>query len=151
MDSAPTPGSTTYVWPTDLLADLKVHKDDLGVVATAPISLPVCGPKPKVYLPLQIGLPNSQGSTPHPQAVLLSDVELSEVYVTIAMLGPDGQRARVLKQNKALGYGDYPAEVGITIPLPDVKAKGVYLVEVAATLRPGGSSNLSFCVYQGGD
>ena len=151
MDSAQPPGSTSYIWPTDVLAALNAHKSDLGVVAAAPTSLSTCGSKPQVYLPLRIGPTTSAGSTPHPQAVLLSDVELSEVYVTVAMLGPDGQRTRVIKRNKPLGYGDYPAEEGITVPLPEITTKGVYLVEVAATLRPGGSSNLSFCVYQGGD
>jgi len=151
MDSAPPSGTTVYAWPTDILAALNVHKDDLGVVAAARTSLSICGSKPEIYLPVRIGLPGTPAAAPHPQAVLLSDVELSEVYVTASTLGPDGKRLRVIKQNKALGYGDYPAETGIAIPLPDLKSKGLYLVEIAATLQSGGSSNLRMCVYQGGD
>jgi hypothetical protein len=151
MDSAPPPGRSAYIWPTDVLAALDVHKSNLGVVASSSTSLSACGVKSQVYLPLRIGPISATGSTSHPQAVLLSDVELSEVYVTVVILGPDGQRTRVIKRNKPLGYGDYPAEVGVIVPLPELTSKGVYLVEVAATLRPGGSSNLSFCVYQGGN
>jgi hypothetical protein len=151
MDSSPPAGSRGYVWPTNILTALKIRRDDLGVVASAETSLSACGPKHEIYLPLRIGASAAGGSKQNLQVALLSDVELSEVYVTVSMLGPDGRPARVLRRNKPLGYGDYPAEVGINVPLTEVKARGIYLVETAATLQPGGSSNLRFCMYQGGD
>lgn len=149
MDALRSPGATSYSWPTDVLAALKVGKPDLGVVAMT--NALAGGTKRQVYLPLRIGPPSSPGRAPNRQIILWSDTELSEVYLSVALVEPGGRSQPYLRQNKALGYGFYPAGRGITVALPEMKTKGIYRVEVGATLRQGGSSTASFWLYQSGE
>lgn len=146
MDSNRPTGTTTYDWPTDVLAGLNVSKADLGVVAT--VSLAVAGSTQDVYLPLRVGTASTPAGAATVQLVLVSDVELSEVYVSVEALGPDGRPARSIRKAEALGYGDYPAERGIPIKLTDVGTAGLYQLDIAATLVSGGSTNLRFWFYQ---
>jgi hypothetical protein len=148
MDALRPPGATSYSWPTDVLAALKVGKTDLGVVAMTDVL--VGGTKHQMYLPLRISQA-STGRTPNRQIILWSDTELSEVYLSVVFVEPGGRSQPYLRQNKALGYGFYPAGRGITVALPEMKTKGIYRVEVGATLRQGGSSTASFWLYQSGE
>ncbi len=148
MDSIRPPGTSAYDWPTDVLAALKVTKTDLGVVATA--SLPVAGSAQDVYLPLRIGTASTPTKTGAVELILVSDVELSEVYVSVALLGPDGRPVRTILKNEVLGYGDYPAQRGIPVSLTNLGAAGLYQVDIGATLVSGGSANLRFRLYQDG-
>lgn len=148
MDSTRPPGADTYDWPTDVLAAIHLTKADLGVVAT--VSLPVAGAAQEVYLPLRIGARSAARQLRAVQLIVISDVELSEVYVSMALLGTDAQPVRIIRKNQALGYGDYPAQAGIPINLTDLGVAGLYQVDIGATLVSGGSANLRFRFYQGG-
>ena len=148
MDSTRSPGAGAYDWPTDVLAALHLSKADLGIVAS--VSLPVGGAARAVYLPLRIGAPSATRQARAVQLILVSDVELSEVYVSMVLLGTDGQPVRTLRKNEALGYGDYPAQRGIPITLTDLSVDGLYQIDIGATLVSGGSANLRFRFYQGG-
>jgi hypothetical protein len=149
MDSTRPPGASAYDWPTDVLAGLHLSKVELGVVAT--VSLPVGGAAQDVYLPLRIGAPVAMRQARAVQLILVSDVELSEVYVSMMLIGTDGQPVRTIRKNEALGYGDYPAQGGIPIILTDLGVAGLYQIDIGATLVSGGSANLRFRLYKGGE
>jgi len=148
MDSVRPVGTSVYDWPTDVLAALKVTKADLGVVATA--LLPLAGGAQDFYVPLRVGASSAAAKGGPVQLVVVSDVELSEVYVSVSLLAPDGQPLRTIRKNERLGYGDYPAERGIPINLSSLGAAGLYQVDIGATLVSGGSANLRFRFYHGG-
>ena len=69
--------------------------------------------------------------------------ELSELYVTLAQVGPDGRNVRVLTSDEPLRYGYYPAETRIRVPLPALDRPGLYRLQLGATLRRGGSTTRS--------
>jgi hypothetical protein len=123
-----------------------MHKPDLGVVAK--VSMQLADSERDVYLPVQISS-SSPGVPGKYDLVLLSDQELSEVYLSLTELGTDGKPDRVLRKNTPLGYGFYPAQRAIHFGLPEVARRGLYLVTAAATLRAGGSYRLQFwfCHY----
>ena len=148
MDSIRPPGTNSWDWPTDVLAALNVGKADLGVIATA--SLPLGGGAQDVYLPLRIGPSSAPPKANAVELILVSDVELSEVYVSVALLGPDGRPLRTIRKSEALGYGDYPAQRGIPVSLKNLGAAGFYQVDIGATVASGGSANLRFRLVQGG-
>jgi len=147
MDTVRPPGTNSFSWPADILAGLNIRKPDLGVVASA--SMRVGDTEREVYLPVRIG-PSSQAPPGKHDVVLLSDQELSEVYLTLTELGLDGRPNRVLRRNAPLAYGFYPAQRAIHFGLPEISGRGVYLLTAAATLRSGGSYRLQFWFYDDG-
>jgi hypothetical protein len=146
MDTLRPPGIGSFSWPANVLAGLNVRKSDLGVVAR--VSMQVGDTEREVYLPVRIGSSNS--ATGKYDLVLFSDQELSEVYVTLTELGPDGRPAHVLRRNAPLAYGFYPAQRGIHFGLTEVADRGLYLLAAGATLRSGGSYKLQFWFYHDG-
>jgi hypothetical protein len=79
--------------------------------------------------------------------ILLPSGELSEVFISLAHVGTDGDPDRYVKKDAPLGYGYYPADRGITIPIPELPIPGVYFMEIGATLRETGSSTTRFWFY----
>jgi hypothetical protein len=147
MDTALSSGVGAYSWPTNVLAALGVRKSDLGVVAR--VFMPVGDSEREVYLPLRVGVSQAPADGKY-DLVLLSDQELSEVFITLTGLGPDGKQARILRRNTPLGYGFYPAQRPIHVTLPEVVDKGLYVLAAGATLRSGGSYTLRFWFYHDG-
>lgn len=147
MDTVRPQGSGTFSWPANMLAGLNIRKPDLGVVAR--VSMRVGDAERDVYLPVRIGSA-SPAKPPKYDVVLLSDQELSEVFLTLTQLGTDGRPERVLRKNAPLGYGFYPAQRGIHFGLPEVTARGFYIMTAAAVLRSGGSYRLQFWFYDDG-
>jgi hypothetical protein len=146
MDTAKAPGPGLYTWPTDVLAGLGIGKTDLGVVVRT--SMPLEGADRDVYLPAIVGSrPLTAGKY---DLVLLSDQELSEVFITLSILGLDGRPVRVLRKNAPLNYGFYPAQRAIHLGLPEVAEKGMYLLAAGATIRSGGSYTLRCWFYHDG-
>ncbi len=137
MDSLRPAGSTSYVWPMDLLAALKPRKNDLGIVAWTPYQ--VGNTKRDVYLPLRIKREGTAGKPHDYQLVLLPGVELAEVFISLAPVKRDGSLEAFLINGQALGYGSYPAGRGITIPISKPKMPGIYYLEIGAKLRASGS------------
>jgi hypothetical protein len=148
MDTTRPPGDTSYQWPTHLLRTLGLRRTDLGVLGWT--SLPVGGPPHDVYIPLRIQAPDSASPARRIQMVILAGVELNEVYVSLVPVREDGSAGTYLQRDQPLKYGYYPADRGVRIPLPVIERPGVYLVEVGATLRSGGSSTTRFWLYHSG-
>jgi hypothetical protein len=149
MDALRAAGADSWLWPTDILKVLGIDKTSLGVVATT--TVPLNGIDRAVYLPLRISAKGTtQPSRPY-EILLRSDVELSEVFVSIAELDKQGKPISYLRQNKPLLYGIYPAERGIPVAIgaSELREGAIYQVDVGATLRTGGSANTKFWIYGG--
>lgn len=150
MDASRAAGEDSWLWPTDVLTALGIDPTGLGLLAST--TIPLNGVDRVIYLPLQIST-NGAAQAPHPFKLLLrSDVEMSEVFISIAELDQQGKPITFVRQNKPLLYGIYPAERGIPVYLgpAELRQSTIYQVEVGATLRTGGSANIRFWIY-GGD
>jgi hypothetical protein len=92
----------------------------------------------RVFLPVMVDPAGVlSGSDTH--LIVLSELELSEVYVAIERVATNGSmEARPIRARRALGYGVYPAQESIDIALPEVKSKGTYAVDISSSLDDGG-------------
>ena len=148
METARPAVTTSYNWPTDVLRALDIANADIGVVATT--SMQVGAESRAVVVPLRISqLKPAQRSTRYRVTVWPSQ-ELKDVFVTVALLGPDGKPKTYVQRDENIAFGFYPAERGIEIPLKALTARGVYLVRVGATLTSGGSATEQFTLYHAG-
>ncbi len=147
MDTVRPAGDSSFDWPTDLLAELRIPRQDLGVVALA--MTPVSGAEREVYLPLRI----AQGSPPARSGsyrlAILPGTELGEVYVTLARV-TEPSRTR-LKDGEPLGYGYYPANRPFEITVTGLDAKGFYQLTIGATLKGGGATTTDAWFYHPGN
>ncbi|MHA4808846.1 hypothetical protein ACX0G9_12100 [Flavitalea flava] len=149
MDTFQPAGSGSFNWPSNILASLNILPGDIGVLGLTRYA--VGQMEQDVYLPLRI---KQQGSYIHSgtyKLVLLPGVELSEVYISMALTDPDGQPRQFIKDGEKLGFGYYPAERGIEIPVSGLKGKGTYFMEIGATLRSGGTSTIELWFYKATD
>jgi hypothetical protein len=94
MDTLRPPKITTYNWPSDILGRLDLSRAELGMLAWTETEYPVAGVKHRIYLPLRVtkqqplshdsSEQETKGITEAYKVLLLSDVELDEVYVTLS-------------------------------------------------------------------
>ena len=136
MDTEQPPGTRVYRWPATVLGNLDISKRFLGVVAWN--ELEVGSQTRPVYLPLRIGTEPPRAGQHEYQLILVSDVELMEVFLSLAAVDVNGKAGRYLMKDRPLGYGYYPREEAIRIPLSNLDLAGLHRLEVAATQRDGG-------------
>jgi len=144
MDSLRPAGTTSYDWSPNLLAALNLRRHELGLVAW--VSQPVDNKNRDVYLPVSLTQQTASKSD-HYDLVLLPGVELTELFLSVAPLKPDGAPDVYIRQNESLGRGYYPAERKITIPLPKPRTSGIYYVEIGGTKKAGGSLTMQAWFY----
>jgi len=110
------------------------------------------GAEQEVLLPLSASPENPPrfrtGAGPY-TLLVQSAAQLSELFVTITRLA-DGGAERTVQPARALGYGYYPADNAIEIPIEAPAERGVYAVQLGAKLRGGGVSTLRFLFYAPG-
>jgi hypothetical protein len=147
MDSLRPAGDSSYNWPTDLLAALKLMKADLGIVALT--SYQLGNNRRDVYLPVRIKQQQATAKSSVYQLVLLPDTELDNVFLSMAPVMKDGSVGASIK-SWALGSGFYPAGRGIKISIPQVGSAGIYYLKIGATFKSGGSSTKEVWFYQHG-
>ena len=123
MDAVSPAASHSFRWPSDLLAAQRIPRGDLGVVGWTHYT--VGGVDRNLLLPLSIRQRRSVAEADSYDLVLFPTVELKEVYVSLAAVGPDGRPTRVILQGKPLHYGYYPAEnpvhIRIRNPTPNAQ------------------------------
>lgn len=146
MDSFEPAAATSYSWSTNILASLNISKKDIGIIGTMRHN--VGQVQRDIYLPLRIGQQASAVGGGVYNLALLPGVELSEIYVSIAPVGPDGHPQNFIKDNEKLGYGYYPAERIIEIPISGLNSTGIYYMEIGAALRSGGISTLELWFHK---
>ena len=148
MDAVSPTASTSFTWPTDVLHALDIRNADIGVVGTTPMS--IGGVKREVLVPLRISQHNALARSTRYRITVWPAVELKDVYVTLALAGPDGRPKTYLQRDENIAYGFYPAERAIEIPLKAVSTAGTYIVRLAATLPRGGSATQTIMFYHPG-
>lgn len=144
MDAAPPARSRSYSWPASLLAALGIGKAELAITAT--VRVPVDKEEREVYLPLDVRQQQPAGRSASYQLILVPEVELKEVYLTLAAPG----KAAPIKDGERLHYGFYPAGRPIEIPVTAAKARGIYRLQIGADLGAGGSSTVELWFYHPG-
>jgi hypothetical protein len=148
MDAVRAGDSGQYSWPlADVVARLNLKREELAMLGWMEQTV---GERPcQVYVPLRLGASSDPASGQY-VASIVPGVELSELFVTLATIGPDGREREYLKRDQALGYGFYPAERPIAVKLSGLAAAGLYRVRLGGQLRRGGSSSTSFVFYHPG-
>lgn len=153
MDTSVRAGATRYEWPTDGLVAVKLAPADLGLVGFT--RLIIGGAEQEVLLPLSAGQSAGIRAAPSAYTLLLRPaVGLSELFVSVTALGPDGRGAQGGAQSVApareLGYGLYPADALIEVPIAVPRERGLYGVHLGAKQRSGGSTTLQFVFHHPG-
>lgn len=143
MDAAPSAGARSYSWDSALLAAIGIARPELAVIGST--HFPGAHAERQVYLPVRIGQKAKPARTGAYSLVLVPGAEAKELYLTLAL--DDGRGRRPLKDGEPLGYGYYPAERPVEIPISGLPAPGIYRVEVGATLRNGMVSTAEFWFY----
>ena len=148
MDTRVRAGETRYRWPTDVLAAMDLGRADIGLVGwTRQL---VGGTEQEVLLPLSASPVNPPGSVGGYTLLVQSAAQLSELFVTVTRPAADGGAERTVQPARELGYGYYPADNAIEIPIEAPAERGVYAVQLGAKLRGGGVSTLRFLFYAPG-
>jgi len=151
MDTRVHAGEPRYRWPTDVLAAMGLGRADIGLVGWTRQMLG--GAEQEVLLPLSASPGNPPGfpTGAGPYTLLVqSAAQLSELFVTVTRLPADGGAERPVQPARELGYGYYPADNAIEIPIEAPVERGVYAVQLGAKLRGGGVSTLRFLFYAPG-
>jgi hypothetical protein len=145
MDTRVRAGDPQYRWPTDVLAAMGFGRADIGLLGW--MHSKVGGNDQDVFLPLSV----NQGSSPNAAAGAYTlwvqpAAQLSELYITVSRLAGDrdGGAEHTVQPTRELGYGYYPADNTIEIPIDAPAERGVYAVQLGAKLRGGGASTLRF-------
>jgi hypothetical protein len=145
MDAVEPPEKTLFKWSPDVLASVNIPSGELGMLAITKYTWDKL--EREVYLPVRVQQSRKAARTGAYKLVVVPGVELTEVLVTLAAAGADGQVKTFLKDGEKLGYGYYPAERAVEIPIVGLKGSGVYYMQIGATMRGGGASTIDFWFY----
>jgi hypothetical protein len=145
MDTYQPPLKRSFTWPLAILSSLNILRSDLGVVGT--VQVMVGQTLRDVYIPLRILQHGESKHIPSYVLGLLPGVELTEVYISLSKVGSDGQPAKLIRDGEKLGYGYYPSERSIDIPVTGLTETGIYYMEIGATLKNGGTTTVSCWFY----
>jgi hypothetical protein len=145
MDAIRPVGTTSYSWPSNLLAIFNLARNELGIVAWT--SYRAGNTNRDVHIPLRIRQQAATIPSRDYQLVLLPSVELAEVFISLAPVGRDGLPGAFIMKDRPLKHGYYPAGLGIVITIPKPRTSGIYSLEIGATLRANGSSATSVWFY----
>ena len=145
MDAARPAASHAYHWPSDLLAAQHITREDIGVLGWT--SRLLDGVQRQVFVPLRITQRRPPARAGDYELLLFPGVELKEVYVSLAAVGPDGRAGKSIQQGKPLGYGPYQADSPLDVRLPRLAEPGLYRAEVSAELATGGPTSVVFWFY----
>lgn len=147
MDVVRPEGSDRLEWPGDVVGRLNLTSADLALTAWAQQT--IGGRTQNVYVPLNVGKSASAVRKDQYVAKLVPGSEVSELFLTLAAVGPDGRDEKFLKRDEPL-KGFYPAERPISVPISGLPAAGLYRLRLGAVLRGGGSTTTTFVFYHPG-
>lgn len=137
MDASRVASAGSWMWPTTVLAALDLGRDELGVLAWT--NHTADDAELDIYLPLRIGVDETSDTSQEYALVVVPQVELSEVFVSVSSMDENGRLVGRLRDEDPLGYGYYPAERPVEIPIARPAEPGLYRVELGARIRTGGS------------
>ena len=114
---------------------LGITRPELGIVGWT--SQQIGGQDRQVYLPLAVTTSKPQKKSSSYQLIVVSGVELHELYVSLSLLDKDGSRVATLRKEEPLKAAYYPAEAGIPISLSELKKAGLYLLDIGRRVSTG--------------
>ena len=135
MDSRRPSGERSYRWGSDVFTALELTPTDIGVVGWTERN--VGGTRRDVYVPVRIGTPLATWDGSY-DLLIVPGNELAEVFVGLTAADAHGRPTAAVTKAAPLKYGYYPAGRTIRIPVQPTAA-GMYVVEIAATLKAGGA------------
>jgi hypothetical protein len=145
MDAVLGAGTNVYSWPTTVLTALGVRSREVGIVAWTTVQLN--GRETTLYLPLRVGDVSSQTMPPMYRVEFVPGSELTEVFVTLAPVDSAGSVGAAVRKATPLGFGFYPAERPVEVPLPELTKSGIYYLEIAARIASGGDTSKAILIY----
>ena len=146
LDTYNSGTNTFYAWPSGILTSLNIKKNDIGIVGR--MKLAVGSTERYVYLPLRIRKQKEAERNGTYRLILMPGIQLSEIYITLASVGQDGNPEHFLSKEVILGYGYYPAERAVEIPIVTPKNKGIYYLKLGAKIKSGGTKTLELWFYK---
>lgn len=145
MDTYCSHDSASFKWSSNILASLNILKNDIGVAASTRYLIGKT--EHDVYLPVRISQETKADDKNNLNLVLLPGEELGEVFISTAKIGADGRTEKFIKDGEKLGYGYYPADRSIEIPLTQLNGIGTYYTQIGATLKSGGTASIEIWFY----
>lgn len=144
MDATSKATKGTFDWKMDILKQVDVRRPEIGLLASATLS----GPKQlHVYLPLAASRqPATATIQKGVEIVLIPTVELSEVYYSVAKLGPDGSNIGKPSQLTPLNLGYYPHNRPIRLQVP-IQSGSYDQINISATVAEGGTTGTTLRIY----
>lgn len=146
MDTLRPAGAASYQWPMDILAALRLRKQDLGVLAW--ISQKIQGEIRSIYLPVSVGR-QDLGQSRY-ELILLPSRPLKSVFLTIAPLRANGSTGTPLVNGHTVRSGYWPAGEPLRIALPPLSQTGLHYLEIGAPLATGGSAAMEMWFHHDG-
>jgi hypothetical protein len=143
MDANPASTNKSFSWPPDLLSAIGIPRQDLGIFALMQAHTPTA--VHDVYLPLRLRQRGDRVGPTGYTLVIVPGVELKEVFLTLGAVG--AATRELLKNGEPLGYGYYPAERPLEIPVAGISKPGIYRLEIGATQRNGGVTTTELWFY----
>ena len=147
MDSERLPPETSYRWAIVMLNRLGVERQYLGVIGWT--QTPLASGK-RVYTPLRIGQHAPTVGDGNYQLRLVPGRELRSVQISLAEVDEEGEPTIYFLEDHLLDRNVYGAGSPFVIALKGFPSAGVYLVEIGAVLRQGGTTDLKFWMYHPG-
>ena len=148
MDASSSGSNSFFAWPAGILTSLNIKRNDIGV--TGKMKLSIGKTERFVYLPLRIRKQGESKKTGSYKLILLPGVQLTEMYISLAPVGQDGNPEKFIRTDEALGYGYYPAERSVEIPFAAPKNQGIFYMKIGAKIKSGGTKAIEFWFYNSG-
>jgi hypothetical protein len=143
MDTRRPTGTTSFEWPTDLLLQLKLQPDELGVRAWTDLAW---GHRAReLHLPLGIHQGAPEGGASLYQLVVMPELALGGLKGGLERL--EGDDFASVFQDSDLG-GFYPAKKAISVEIPIPDQPGIYRLRLIATPDRGGPAASTFVWFQ---
>ena len=157
MDANRPSNLTPYIWPSGILSKLDLSRAEIGLLAWTENP----GPKSKLYLPVQISpqsttpsdspVRGSVGKSDEYRIILMSSVELEEIYVSLHPIDQSGRKGEAIRSNSKLGQGFYPAERPIVVKIPfselDNAQTTLFSISIGAELKNGDPRNAPQIIF----
>jgi hypothetical protein len=148
MDVVRPEGADRFEWPAaDVVARLNLSHAEIGILGW--VEQTVGARLNHVYVPVRFNDAREPAKGRY-VARVVPGVELSQLFVTLATIGPDGRDEQYVMRDEPLNHGFYPAARPISVKLPALPLPGLYRLTLGAVLRSGGSATGAFVFYHPG-
>jgi hypothetical protein len=150
MDARRPATSTRFDWPSDVLSELGLKFEEVGIVAWTETRM---GESVQdVYVPVRLGGAAASKDQSSYVVQVVSGSDLKDVYVRLSTADASGHEQLVVIHDESLKRGFYPAEraIPIAIPIATLKERGWYRLQLNAISSTGHPSSRVLYFLHGG-